>query len=401
MHNHTSRVASAATASEIIFLFIGGAHQVFHLAPVAAELSRLVPDAPVVCLAADKSIAAALHRVREVMATPNLRIEVVRVPLWGRIRSALKGKKSSLKRPLLQSLCHRLGKAEAVVTPERTSAVLRQMGLQDTLMIHFRHGAGDRAPESESRLAAFDVVAVPGEKDLRRAVEKGYPADRLRVCGYVKLDFCRRMTRELSPVFENGKQTVLYNPHFDAETSSLPIAEQVIRRFQEQSSYNLIFAPHIRAAENMDASERARWQRLAVPGRVLVDLDSSRLIDMTYTLTADVYLGDLSSQLYEFLIRPRPVAFVNAHGSDWRNDQRFAGWMLGEVAEDIDDVVAAVERAIVRHPAMIEKQQSAITDAFGTIDNAAVRGAKIVSDEIAKRKHAASAMANHSAVSHR
>ena len=382
MRNHISRVSPGVTAAEIVFLFIGGAHQVFHLAPVAAELSRLLPDTPVVCLTADEAVAAALHRVREVLDTPGLRIKLVRVPVWGRIRSAWKGRKSSLKRPLLLSLRRRLREAAAVVTPERTSAMLRQMGLQDALMIHFRHGAGDRVPESESRLAAFDVVAVPGEKDLRRAVEEGYPANRLRMCGYVKLDFCRRMARELSPVFENGKPTVLYNPHFDSKGSSLPIAEQVIRRFLDRSSYNLIFAPHIRVAENMGASERARWRQLAVPGRTVVDLDSPRLIDMTYSLTADVYLGDLSSQLYEFLIRPRPVAFVNAHRVDWRNSPRFAGWMLGEVAEDIDDVVAAVDRAVARHPAMIEKQQAAVADALGDINGAAVRGAGIVAAEI-------------------
>jgi hypothetical protein len=372
------QVSPDLTAKEIVFLFIGGSHQVFHLAPVAAELSRVSPDTPIVCLTGDEATAAALHRVREVLAAPDLRIQSVRPPVWGRALSALTGRKSSLKGPLLLSLRRRLGKAAVVVTPERTSAVLRRMGLRDTLLIHFRHGAGDRAPESESRLAAFDVVVVPGEKDFRHAIEKGYPADRLRVCGYVKLDFCGRLARELPPFFENGKPTVLYNPHFVSKGSSLPIAEQVMRRFLDRSSYNLIVAPHIRAVENMGASERARWHRLAVPGRAVVDLDSPRLIDMTYTLTADIYLGDLSSQLYEFLIRPRPVAFFNALRADWRNAPRFAGWRLGEVAEEIEDVVGAVDRAVARHPAMIEKQQAAVANAFGDIHGAALRGADIV-----------------------
>ena len=249
-------------------------------------------------------------------------------------------------------------------------------------MIHFRHGAGDRAPESEKRLAAFNIVAVPGEKDFRRAVERGYPADRLRVCGYVKLDFFNNMKRELTPFFDNGNPTILYNPHFDVKGSSFPIAEQVIRNILEQSSYNLIFAPHIRLAENMSASELARWQQLAIPDRMIVDLDSPRLTDMTYTLAADVYLGDLSSQLYEFLIRPRPVAFVNAHKFDWHDNQRYAGWFLGEVAETIDEVVSAVDRAVARHPMMIEKQQAAVAVAFGDIDGAAVRGAGIIAEEI-------------------
>lgn len=58
---------------------------------------------------------------------------------------------------------------------------------------------------------------------------------------------------------------------------------------------------------------------------MIVDLDSPRLVEMTYTLTADIYLGDLSSQLYEFLIRPRPVAFINAHRVDWQKRYATSG----------------------------------------------------------------------------
>jgi len=382
MNHQINQLSPDHSSREVIFLFIGGPHQVYHLAPVAAELSRLLPSTPIVCLAADEPVASALQRVREVLDAPGLCIERVQVPVWGRMLSSVTRRKSLLKLPLLLSLRHRLRKAAAIITPERTCAVLRQMGLQDTLMIHFRHGAGDRAPKSEERLAAFNIVAVPGEKDFRRAVERGYPADRLRVCGYVKLDFFNNMKRELTPFFDNGNPTILYNPHFDVKGSSFPIAEHVIRNILENSSYNLIFAPHIRVAENMSASELARWQQLAIPDRMIVDLDSPRLTDMTYTLAADVYLGDLSSQLYEFLIRPRPVAFVNAHKFDWHNNQRYAGWFLGEVAETIDEVVSAVNRAVARHPMMIERQQAAVAEAFGDIDGAAARGAGIIAEEI-------------------
>ena len=56
----------------------------------------------------------------------------------------------------------------------------------------------------------------------------------------------------------------------------------------------------------------------AVAGRVIVDLDSHRLNDMTYTNAADIYLGDVSSQVYEFSTQPRPCVFINAHGVAWQ-----------------------------------------------------------------------------------
>ncbi|KAA5604700.1 hypothetical protein F1188_14910 [Roseospira marina] len=371
---------------DIVFLFIGGSHQVFHVAPVAAELSRSLPDVSVVCLYphGDQATADSLHRVREDLIAPALRIEGVRVPLPGRVYAAVIGRKSARKRFLLLSLIPRLRRAKAVVTAERTSARLRSMGLRSTLMIQFRHGAGDRAPRSERRLAAFDLVVVPGPKDLQRALAQGYvPAEKLRTCGYVKLDFFTDPARRIPRVFDNERPTVLYNPHFDPEISSWPVAAEVIDRFRHQSRYNLIFAPHIRVSENMGAAERDRWQSLAEPGKILIDLDSPRLVDMTYTLASDVYLGDMSSQLYEFLIRPRPAAFINAHHAAWRHNARFAGWALGEVAESVDAVLTAIDTAVAGHPAQIARQTAAVREAFGEVSGAAARGAEIVRAQIA------------------
>jgi len=132
----------------------------------------------------------------------------------------------------------------------------------------------------------------------------------------------------------------------------------------------------------MSELQRTRWQQLIVPGRMIIDLDSPRLIDMTYTLSADLYLGDVSSQLYEFLIRPRPVAFINAHHVAWQSNKRFAGWALGEVAEEISDVVTAIDRAIARHPSMIGEQQAAVIDAFGEVSGAVHRGALIIATAV-------------------
>jgi hypothetical protein len=376
-------------AAEVAFLFIGGAHQVYHLAPVAAELSRLLPWQPITCFCNDTATEAALQLVRRVLEAPDMRIERVRPPLWGRLLAAYTRRQSSLKTPLLVSLSPRLRRAAAVVTPERTSAKLRRMGLKRSLMIHFRHGAGDRAPQSEERQAAFDLVVVPGEKDLRRAAEKGYlPPSRLRAGGYIKLEFfSRRITAPLR-LFNNDRPVVLYNPHFDPEISSSPLAREVLAQFAQQSRYNLIFAPHLRWAENMSEAERAGWQMLAQPGRIVVDLGSPRLIDMSYAMAADIYLGDMSSQLYEFLIRPRPAAFLNAHGAAWRDNPRFGGWALGEVADKAGDVMAVIDRAVAGHAEKAAAQQAAVRDAFGEIEGAALRGAQAIAAAVAARAEA-------------
>jgi len=245
-------------------------------------------------------------------------------------------------------------------------------------LIHFRHGAGDRAPKSEKRLKAFDLIVVAGDKDVDRAVTQGIDRSRLRCAGYVKLDYMARTATAAPRLFDNDRPVVLYNPHFDRAQSSLVIARAVIAQFEAQDRYNLIYAPHSRAVEDLLPNERAAWMALAVPGRIIIDLCSSRRFDMTYTQAADLYLGDMSSQLYEFLSRPRPVAFVDAHGVDWRENLRYSGWHLGEVACGAHTILDAVDRAFAGQGALAVKQAEAVTLAFGEYHGAIERSAAIV-----------------------
>lgn len=364
---------------EFAFLFIGGPHQVFHLAPVAARLSQLAPRARVTCLYPDDETGNALEHVRGRMAADRLVLERIAPPAWAEGLARILHHQSLRKLPTLMRLATRLKRAAAIITPERTSAALRHMGLGRSLMIHFRHGAGDRAPSSESRLRAFDMVAVPGKKDVRRAVGVQHldPA-RVRQCGYVKLDYLSRCGGARPALFPNDRPVVFYNAHFDLGLSSWARAREVVDAFRRQDAYNLVVAPHIRLGGDMSADERAEWTRLADPERIIVDFDSVRMIDMTYAQAADVYLGDMSSQFYEFLATPRPAVFVNAHGADWRADPRYAGWHLGEVVDEPGDIIAAVDRARERHPALIERQRDATREAFGDYGGAIERGAELI-----------------------
>jgi len=370
---------------DVFMLFLGGAHQLFHLAPVAAAFSRLAPGVSVTCIAGDAHVAQLLNEVRRRMDSPLMRIETVEPPRWGRRIAALFGRHSLGKLALLWSLAARLSSAAAIVTPERTSAWLRILGVVRAPMIHFRHGAGDRAPASERRLKAFDLIVVPGEKDIERAVSRHHidPA-RLRAGGYVKLDYLSHHRGAATRLFDNDRPTILFNPHFDLARSSWTIAAHVVEAIRLDGRYNLVVAPHIRIAEDMDEAERASWLALAEPGHVIVDLASDRLIDMTYVREADIYLGDMSSQLYEFLAEPRPAVFINAHGVAWRDDPRYAGWHLGAVAERPETLVAAIDRAVADHPLLIARQREAVRCAFGEVDGACERAAQILIEAISE-----------------
>ena len=367
-------------------LFLGGAHQLFHLAPVAAALSRLDPGKTITCIASDPHIAELLSEIRDRMGAASMRIETIQSPAWVRkLARLIKWPKLS-KLSLLLKLAMRLWSVTAIVTPERTSSILRRWHLTRARLIHFRHGAGDRAPKSEQQLSAFDLIVVPGDKDLERAVEQQHvdPA-RLQTVGYVKLDYLLRQPAAALRLFDNDWPTILYNPHFDRSISSWDLAPAIVDHILADGRYNLVLAPHIRVAEKLGAADIAQWHARADPDRLIMDFGSDRLIDMSYIRAADIYLGDMSSQLYEFLATPRPVVFVNAHCADWRVNARYAGWHLGEVADAPDQLIAAIDRAVANQPATIERQRAAVTRAFGRIDGACERAAHILVEAFARQ----------------
>jgi hypothetical protein len=81
---------------------------------------------------------------------------------------------------------------------------------------------------------------------------------------------------------------------------------------------------------------------------------------MSYTESANVYIGDISSQVYEFLRRPRPCVFLNLDRIDWRGNENYAHWNLGQVIEELQELEAALERARELQP-MFEDAQRKMT----------------------------------------
>src|SRR3546814_13087079 len=88
---------------------------------------------------------------------------------------------------------------------------------------------------------------------------------------------------------------------------------------------------------------------------MLIDTGSLATIDMTYTLAADIYRGDVSSQVYEFLWQPRPCLFLDAEGVDgWERNPTYRCWPTGHVLRDAADLAAALAQAGPLQPASDE-----------------------------------------------
>ncbi|MEX1147647.1 MAG: hypothetical protein WEB93_04610, partial [Sphingomonadales bacterium] len=216
------------------------------------------------------------------------------------------------------------------------------------------HGSGDRSIGFKPSAGAFDLVLFSGPKTRDRFVDAGYlKPGQAAIVGYPKFDTVR--PDAVRRFFDNDRPTVLYNPNPDPRLSSFyDMGLSVLEHFHASDRYNLIFAPHImlfRRKVHISLESLSARIRPAIPDRfrqcphILIDTDSPALMDMTYTLSADVYLGDVSSQVYEFILKPRPCVFLDAHGASWRDNPDYLFWTMGPVVSDVADLDPAIDRA--------------------------------------------------------
>ena len=191
--------------------------------------------------------------------------------------------------------------------------------------IRVPHGAGDRKVTYHPDYKRFDRVLLAGQKAVDQMVRMGVERDRLRIVGYPKFDAVDTSARP--SFFDNDRPTFVYNPHFDPHLSSWYDAGPALLDWfasSEGQQFNCIFAPHVmlfRKRLHISLEYRVARLRPDIPelvrraDNILIDLDSPRLFDMSYMLAADAYIGDASSQIYEFLLRPRPVFLLDPNGA--------------------------------------------------------------------------------------
>lgn len=310
----------------IAFLAISQAHQFLHWLPAALRLAR-EPDVEVTILGTS---AAGLDFIRSYDPDRLLRIRKLWVPSLKR-----DGLFSPPKRRLALLMHSReIGRYPVIVTTETTSSLLYRLPGFSSRIIHLKHGAGDREGGYNPKHKHFDLTMVNGPKDKARLIARGLADERnCLVVGYAKYELVRT-----AAVAESAVPTALYNPHFDEELSSwFRHGPAIVRAMELIEGWNFVVAPHVKIKDGPTVKSTA--------SNVLIDMGSIRSIDMTYTEEASVYIGDISSQVYEYLRRPRACIFLNFDRIAWRGKDNYAHWNLGQVIEHPQDLEAALERA--------------------------------------------------------
>lgn len=363
------------------FLFLGPYTHILHGASIAFELSTL-PGFEVTLLVSCQMNADAVQSLAAKYGG-QCRVEWLQ-PTWThRLIRRFKKRLHPRTRNVLAHNRERLNEYDALVStdgkPVKTSP-------PQPLLIHFAHGVGDRARGIYPEMNMFDFLLVPGRERWRRMEALGYVSEgKGAIIGSPKFDIARLDRSPPDAVFPNRNPVVLYNPHFNQRESSWHLwGKRVLDYFVENPDFNLIFAPHMLLLAK---------QRNPVPKRylhrsnILIDVDSPALADMSYTRLADIYLGDVSSQVYEFLAyRHRPCVFLNSHRVTWQGADDFKMWRMGAVVDDIEQLGAELRSAGNKLNAFLPEQESLLGNTFSLQDEpAGRRGARAIAEFLQAR----------------
>lgn len=336
-------------------------HQVAHSLPIALALARQRTGAEIIIGSASPRITRELQILGgEAMGRELKMVELKLVSRSGRAANALLGSLIPSNKLLIYRENLEFFKSlDVLVVPEKTSLVLKQhFHLEHLKIIHTRHGAGDRAIGFNQTSRGFDHILAAGPKVRERLVtDAGVPPENISVIGYPKFDLFEKPKKKSRP--RHGRPIVLYNPHVAPHLSSwYKWGPAILQWFAANPSFELIFAPHIMLFERR-LVVTIQPPRIAWPGRVrqssfdpdhiLIDTRSRALTTMEYLNRADIYLGDASSQIYEFLVQPRPSLFLNAYGFDWEGNPNFAHWQAGPVLNHVEELGGALSHAFEEH----------------------------------------------------
>lgn len=373
----------------ILFLFNHDAgHQVAHLAGVARAMASL-GDVAETLVAVAPEIAEAVRDAIGDAARHVTWIDLSLPPSLDRLAGFANAIVPARRILRLRHFAPLFGSCAMVVSTERTCLRAKAyMTGAATLFAAIPHGAGDRNVSYHPDYRRFDLVLVAGRKVRDAMVAMGVERDRIRITGYPKFD-------SVSPNVDrrwfgtDSRPTILYNPHFDPHLSSWYDEGPALLRWAATSeggrAFTWIFAPHVmlwRKKLHISPEYRRARLRPAIPtealsaDNILIDTGSARLFDMSYTASADIYVGDMSSQIYEYLARPRPSFFIDTHrGQETEPEANHLHWRAGPVVKNIAELAALLPDYAAIGAQYYAAQQTLFADTFDQAEQPATKRA--------------------------
>ncbi len=339
--------------ARIYFCYNQSIHQIYHSIFIAIQLSNIQKDYEVVVLSTSKEASDIIEE--EIASIPNnVKFIKIKHPGYNKIDFSINW---------FVFLCRlRMHKPKAVVVTDYYDNVFRQLGLK-TFWVYVGHGGRIHKFAFEPHIKEYDLVIVPSEKILERLENEIGVLNNYVVIGYSKFDYFKYHKPKPLNLFRDSKPVVLYNPHFKPGLSSFfDKGFELLSALSDTGNYNVIFMPHPDLSRKYPALIK---KCKGIKNVVIAERPKSNL---DYMAVSDVYISDVSSSVYEWLYYDKPAVFFNAKHIDWRNNRYYQSWNLGEVVENISDLLDAIEYSL-HYPRKFQQiRQTIFGDTFPNVD---------------------------------
>ena len=361
-------------------LLLDDIHHVYHAAPIGFALSQLEENEVEFYFNRDCNKDAALRLASQF---PGQKAKFRRLDLPWRFRfyARLRGRPFPKMRRVFKQHHEQLLRNDTLLLADFTqvSELMKHKKNSATKLVMCFHGAGDRAYAFSEDLKFFDLLLVSGKKYKSRIQnELNISEKKVQIIGYPKFDIA--LKNAARPVFSDQNPVVIYNPHFDEKLASwFNWGEQILHWFSKNTQYNLILAPHIMLTRKYNLEKLVK--KFNAKNIYLASPDDERCANMDFLKLADLYMGDVSSQVYEFIYRPRPCLFLNSHQISWRGSPNYYHWQLGPVADTLDELFRLIPQASKFQKDFEENQKRMFEETFISPDSlASAKAAELISE---------------------
>lgn len=331
---------------KIAFYYLDDLHHIYHFIGPAVELSK-TNDVSIVTYKGEHDF---LYNTIKTLNAKNLKVEQLSTKVFRALTDKLKKKELPRKGFWIKkNWKHLLHNFDAIVfTDYNHEYILNKRSDKDIpKLIKLPHGAVGRQHSYKKEILDFDLQILFGSYHEKQFKDLNLLGKNYNVVGYPKIDITN-YKKETTNLFDNNNPIVLYNPHFSNELSSWDlIGLDILEFFYKNTQFNLVFAPHIHTFKSRgNRSSEVISKKYFNTKNIHIDLGSHKSVDMSYLKISDIYLGDISSQVYEFIIIPRPCLFLNPKEVDYQNNYAFRFWNCGAVINDISNLDHDLNNAI-------------------------------------------------------
>lgn len=328
----------------IAIIFLDEIHHIYHFVSVAVELAKTNK----VHILTHSGKNTFLHESLKKLNDKNVVVEKMPTVAFRAFTDRLKGRQLPRKGFWIKK--HKkyiLNTFDAIIFTDYYHKYLlkAKKDRNKPKFIFLEHGTPGRAYSYNKDILDFDFHLQCGSFHNACLREMNLLNTDYKVTGYPKLDVVKLDKTEKK--FNNNKPTVLYNPHFTPPLSSWHfMGLEVLEYFYNSKEYNLVFAPHINLFNKVGGDDQAVIPKKYFNAEnIYIDLGSDKSVNMTYTKSSDIYLGDVSSQVYEFMTQPRPCIFLNPENLDFKDDINYRFWKCGEVINTANKLNSALKNS--------------------------------------------------------